>query len=158
MNRPKSIRISLPTLQAFERIYAQIPSIDCKGLCHDSCGMVPMTEFEWNRMVARHGATPGIRLVDETDGKPWCPFLKTDRKCEHYQERPLICRLWGVVDVEGMRCVHGCKPTEYLTDADAKELMAAADRLGGGPVPDQMEIIVAGMKSGKFSDPFEAIL
>ena len=145
--RPGSVRLSLATITAFDHLYSQIPSIDCKGLCHDSCGMVPMTEFEWKRMVARHGKVPGVRKVDESDGRPWCPFLTPDNRCQHHDIRPVLCRAWGVT--EGMPCVHGCLPAKMLTDDEAKQLLAVADRIGGGPVPDQMEIIFAAIKPGK---------
>ncbi len=143
--RHKSLRLPLAVLNQFENIYSRIPSIDCKGLCHDSCGMVPMTAFEWARMVARHGKVPGVRTVDDRDGKPWCPILTVDKKCEHYDQRPVICRLWGVV--EGMPCVHGCKPAKYLTDAEGLAMIELAMNIGGGPVPDQMQIILNGVKS-----------
>lgn len=156
--RARSIRLPLATLTAFDRLYARIPAIECKGLCPDSCGMVPMTAFEWARLVAAHGKVPGPRLADETDGRNWCPFLKKTEiqgdkpshsetappflaTCEHYETRPLLCRLWGVVDDPLMRCPHGCTVDRLLTRDEANELLREADRLGGGPTSAQMEIV-----------------
>jgi hypothetical protein len=137
--RAKSFRLPLPVLRAFDAIYARIPALVCKGLCHDSCGVVPMSAFEWARLVARHGKEPGVRLVDPADGKPWCPFLTAARRCEHHAERPLLCRLWGTT--EGMPCPHGCRPVRYLTDEEAYGLLREADEAGGGPTSRQIRVI-----------------
>jgi hypothetical protein len=133
MKRVKSMRFPLPILDAFDVLYGVIPEIECKGLCAESCGMAPMSAFEWQRLVARHGKVPVSRTAGD------CPFLK-DGKCEHHDIRPVICRLWG--QVEGMVCPHGCAKT-LMPEADAFGVVATADRIGGGPVSDQMEIVFA---------------
>lgn len=139
MKRAQSIRLPLNLITAFDRLYARIPAMDCKGLCQDSCGYVPMSEFEWKRLVARHGKIPVPRGENE------CPFLM-EGKCEHHDLRPVVCRLWG--QVEEMACPHGCAPS-FLMEGTAFDLMAEADRMGGGPVPDQMEIVIRAMKKSE---------
>ena len=101
-----------------EAIYASVPSIDCKGLCHDQCTLIPMTPIEAGRMSLPTVAPESIA----------CPILK-DGRCSQYRNRPLICRLFGVV--EGMPCPHGCAAERVLSDRESHRLIAAVNEVGG---------------------------
>jgi hypothetical protein len=130
--------VPLPLLKAWDEVYAQIPALACKGLCHESCGMVPMSAFEWHRIAQSYGGkVPGVRMADGQGA--FCPILTTQKKCERYQIRPVLCRLWGVV--ESMKCPHGCKPERYLTEEEGFELLHYAEQLGMGPSSEQCEIV-----------------
>lgn len=51
-----------------------------------------------------------------------CPALQSGR-CEVYEVRPMVCRLWGAV--EGMQCPYGCvPPAGYLPDREGQRLLA----------------------------------
>ena len=63
---------------------------------------------------------------NDSDGCLTCPMLK-DNKCSIYDKRPLICRLYGVV--ENMKCRFGCKPTRYLTNKEGVALVSAVKKL-----------------------------
>lgn len=104
-------------------IYARVPAIACKGLCHVSCGPVPATRLE-------------IEAIEKTTFVPWgvdangtCSMLFAGR-CTAYEKRPLLCRLWGVV--ESMPCVFGCTPDRMLSDAESRGLLDAAGKIGDG--------------------------
>ena len=87
-------------IQRVREVYAKVPPLACKGLCQASCtGPIPATKIEHD-FVARAGASLPV-LVEP------CANLVDDR-CAVYETRPLICRLWGVV--ENMVCPHGCEP------------------------------------------------
>lgn len=68
----------------------------------------------------------GKKLDVNPDGS--CTFLNGTR-CSLYSIRPVICRLWGVV--ESMPCPHGCKPERVLTDEEGFGLVAATMELDG---------------------------
>lgn len=51
-----------------------------------------------------------IVIYDATRG--CCPFLEAER-CSIYEERPFMCRVWGVAD--GLTCPHGCEPDERIS-------------------------------------------
>lgn len=114
---------------AIEALYAELPGIACRGLCAVSCGPAPMTHRERERLEHAAGA-PVVAATPEMN----CSLL-VDGECSMYALRPLICRLWGVV--EGMRCPFGCVPVRMLSDVEARELI---DRIGvlagddGGPL------------------------
>ena len=107
-----------------EALYASLPSIDCQMLCHSACGPIVMSGREHERLVREHGAR-------EVEADLVCPYLERESGlCGAYEVRPLICRLWGVV--ETMRCEWGCVPERYLTQAEADALLAQAQALSDG--------------------------
>ena len=109
---------------AHAALYARLPSIDCQRRCAGACGPLVATELEWARMES---ATGGEAWGDDTV----CPHLDRDAGlCRGYALRPLICRLWGVV--ETMPCPFGCQPERWLTAEDADALVAAVIALAGG--------------------------
>lgn len=113
-----------------DEIYARLPSVMCKGLCHDSCGVVPIAPAEREAMakftgrkvkvmpdivINLHAKHRVLRPKDPSDLT--CPYLKQNR-CSVHPVRPLVCRMYGVVT--GMPCPHGCvASSEPLTDEQA---------------------------------------
>lgn len=85
---------------------------------------------EWRRLRRFLGREPvhirsddGLYLMG---GPPdfTCPVL-SDGLCSAHPARPMLCRLWGVV--EGMECPHGCLPRpRYLTAAEGHEYLRRA--------------------------------
>lgn len=101
------------SIEKLEALYKRIPELDCKGLCHPSCSIVPAEELEIKRARKRMSCNP-FRLsnkdleVAKTTGKiPSCGALK-DNRCTIYSVRPAICRLYGAA--EGLECHFGCEP------------------------------------------------
>ena len=103
---------------------AQIPALDCRGLCQDSCGPIEMSQREFQRIAERVGTEEMACTAEHT-----CPLLQEGR-CSVYPIRPLICRLWGVV--ETMPCPHGCVPTRWLSQAEGFAILASATRVSEG--------------------------
>jgi len=104
-----------------DRLYAELPRLDCQGRCAESCGPILMTRLEEARIVEQTGVAPGW------DDTLTCSLLK-DERCSVYQVRPAICRLWGLV--ESMPCLWGCKPDRYLTDAEGHAFLARVAAVG----------------------------
>lgn len=108
-----------------------IPAFSCKPGCHACCGPVPFTGPERDRASALR---PLIRW-EPFEGGSWipsaaleslrCPFLSAEG-CGIYAARPMICRLFGVVDHPRMACPEGCGPRRKISDAAARRLLAAA--------------------------------
>jgi len=117
-----------------EAIYASLPKIDCKGLCHNACGAITMSSEEWRRLRKAFGPLKLVR-----PGR--CPVLRDDNLCSAYKVRPLICRLYGVV--EGMKCPYGCKPAKYLTDEEAYRLLDRMKRIGGKTRDDLIQMNIS---------------
>lgn len=103
-----------------QAIYDELPELDCKGMCQESCGPIEMSDAEEERIIKRHGRRPGI------DSTLTCTLLDRDSgKCSIYDDRPMICRLWGLV--KKMRCPHGCEPKRWVTDQEARRLLSELD-------------------------------
>jgi hypothetical protein len=60
-----------------------------------------------------------------------CPYLGGGGECEIYDQRPLICRIWGMV--EQLPCEWGCQPEWLLTEREVAQMMRELDRLKEGP-------------------------
>jgi hypothetical protein len=104
-----------------EELYAEVPAIRCRGLCANSCHSLGLSNVEQTRIAIRRG----VRL-ETTIYPDGCPALTPFRHCSIYDDRPLMCRLWGVV--ESMPCPHGCVPDRMLTDREARDLLERLER------------------------------
>jgi Fe-S-cluster containining protein len=112
--------------QQLDELYAELPSIDCQRLCHDSCGIVPVGPAERARIERAAG-----KPLDSRRDCASCTMLTDDRRCSVYEIRPILCRLWGVV--ENLRCPYGCKPDRMLTIEEGYAFMRRAFEIGGYP-------------------------
>lgn len=98
-----------------EALYAQLSGIDCQRRCARHCGPIVMAQPEWERIADRHGERVAT-------GDLACPYLaREEQACTVHPLRPLICRLWGVV--ETMPCPYGCEPERMLTQEQAAALI-----------------------------------
>lgn len=87
-----------------------IPSFEC-GNCHTCCGPVPFSYYE--KKLAEEIA--GARAISKN---MVCPYVDKVKGCLIYDERPIICRLYGAVDYVGrvlMLCPNGYGPKQKLT-------------------------------------------
>lgn len=58
----------------------------------------------------------------DMNGTADCQFLRPIfGTCRVYALRPLICRLWGLVDHPAMRCRFGCIPERWITAEEGRE-------------------------------------
>lgn len=109
----------------FTHLYDQIPDVQCKGLCADSCGPIDMHPYERAR-IRQAGVTipePRQALAQmAVTGDYACPAL-ADSRCTIYDLRPTICRAWGAS--EALPCEHGCRPVagQLLTEAETRRLV-----------------------------------
>jgi uncharacterized protein len=83
-----------------------IPAFACKPGCHDCCGPVTASPTEVARLPPKTEAEHDIALAELN-----CPYLGKNG-CEVYNERPLICRLFGTTPK--LLCPHGQKPEQMI--------------------------------------------
>jgi len=115
---------------ALRKLYASLPSIECKGLCHHSCGPIGMSRLEVIHMEeANGGPLPWHMPSDAVVQAITCPLLAADKRCSIYGSRPLICRAWGVVNDPRMRCPHGCQTSRLLTPEESAAMFAKAEEI-----------------------------
>ena len=120
-------------MAAIQRLYEQLPAIACKGLCSTTCTDIDMSELERKRIEHRHQVKIKTRPlhVIQQQGPKKCKALTNSGQCRVYEDRPLICRAWGVIDPAP--CPYGCVPEggKYLTDEEYKGLELVVEQLGG---------------------------
>ena len=74
----------------------------CKG-CGKCCGPVPFEISRYHnnkdkvqtKERADYLMFPGFVVLSNSDG--WCPFLKANKRCAIYHDRPEVCRLFGTI-------------------------------------------------------------
>jgi hypothetical protein len=115
-------------------LYDQVPGISgCKGKCWISCGPIDMSDRERQR-IREHGIeiTPRQQAL-EHKGDYWCEALGPDGRCTVYEDRPMVCRLWGVA--RSCRCPYGCVPDGgFLPEDEFSALLMKSRQAGGSSV------------------------
>ena len=130
--------------EALEALYRLVPDIPgCKGLCHNSCTSIEMSQRERERLrEAGMEFTPhdvAVRKLPETGVAHRCEALDASNRCTVYDKRPMVCRLFGTTQVhvgEGfgfLNCEYGCAPERPLTEQQALELLDGSMKIGGLP-------------------------
>ena len=112
--------------------YSKIPAVaGCRPGCTDCCGPVPFAPAEVMAAVEASGRWPFV------DADCNCGY-SLKGKCDIYEVRPLICRLFGAVDDPGLACPHGARAARPLS---AEEGGAMTDELvrGGLTMPGREE-------------------
>ena len=100
-----------------KKIRKSIPKFTCKPGCHACCGPVPFSKEEWKRVKDKREPAKALG----------CAYLGKDG-CEIYDERPMMCRLFGVV--ENLQCPHGGKPAKMMLGRDSYKIIK--NLYGGG--------------------------
>jgi hypothetical protein len=124
-------------LRQLAEIYKSLPNVECKGLCWANCAAVPIYDIELaqlernakRKLPVLDMKTPIGQthiLASGSISKPVCPLLVL-RRCSAYEDRPLICRIFGVA--EGLPCPHGCVPTRKLTDQEVVAIQRKMEKL-----------------------------
>lgn len=91
-----------PTDRTIRELRRQIPSFACVPGCHDCCGPVTTSSTEMARLPVKSEAVHEAALAALS-----CPHLGADG-CQVYDERPLICRLFGTTP--RLPCPNGRRP------------------------------------------------
>ena len=118
---------------ALDALYAALPAFTCQGHCQESCGVIMMSRIEWLRITRHLGYKP--------KGKPSlvCPMLKHGR-CSVHPIRPLVCRLYGLMDEARMHCPWGCQPSRWLTEEEGYALLERAEAITQAVFPQSAAV------------------
>ncbi|MCH7945730.1 MAG: YkgJ family cysteine cluster protein [Armatimonadetes bacterium] len=142
MSRRRPPRADPARIAELDAVYAELPTIDCKGLCQESCGPIVQARSTTAQELLRMQDSGGERRGKQRRQPLTCPYLTAEDetgRCSIYESRPGVCRLWGIVDSPLMRCPHGCEATEILSDRAGAMVM-----IGVSPAPTEG-------RSGRFS-------
>lgn len=92
----------------------RIPTFECTKGCHDCCGPVTTSSEEMSRLPFKSDAAHDAALAEFN-----CVHLGP-HGCTVYEERPLICRLFGTTP--NMPCPNGCKP-DVMIDPKVEKMI-----------------------------------
>lgn len=92
----------------------QIPSFECVPGCHDCCGPVTTSPEEMSRLPRKTAAEQAAAL-DALN----CVHLGP-HGCTVYDERPLICRLFGTTP--NLPCPNNRRPAEMIHPRVEKQI------------------------------------
>lgn len=93
---------------------SKIPEFQCIPGCHDCCGMVPFAPVEWNGIKDKRKFSLGSLS---------CPY-ECQKGCAIYNDRPIVCRLFGAIIGGKMICPHGFLPESPLSEYEADQIMS----------------------------------
>lgn len=95
-------------IRTLDDLRARIPTFRCIVGCHDCCGPVTASSEEMTRLPVKSEAEHAAALAELS-----CPHLG-EHGCQVYEERPLICRLFGTTP--RLLCPNGARPV-YMIDS-----------------------------------------
>ncbi|MFA4971564.1 MAG: YkgJ family cysteine cluster protein [bacterium] len=98
-----------------------LPPMTCDPGCGDCCGIVPVTETEFQR-VARYAREHAVEPLRQ---RITCPWFQQG-SCAVYPARPLPCRLFG--HTPGLACPRG--HSAFVWEREIQRMM----RANGKPV------------------------
>jgi hypothetical protein len=101
-------------MQTLQNLYDSIPKFTCTPGCNLCCGPTPCNTIEQQVLNIQQPITP-TNPFNNT-----CLF-STPQGCSQYKNRPLMCRLYGTVEM--LSCPAGNRPKLMLTRKQEKKLM-----------------------------------
>lgn len=119
-----------------ERLYAKIPKMECIPGCSDCCGPVYGSREERKRAPLLATYEHKVEFMAEhhfhgADGCLTCPYV-TPSGCGIYDDRPLICRVYGATEDPKLQCPHGRRPAKPLSVAELNQIWREYIRLDLG--------------------------
>ena len=100
--------------QKIELLRRRIPSFSCIPGCHECCGPVTASSMEVARLPVKSKEEHDAALTDRS-----CPYVGKSG-CEVYDERPLICRLFGTTPK--LLCPNGMRPVHMINSKTEDEI------------------------------------
>ena len=97
-----------------EKLYLLIPKSRCKDGCFECCTNIVQFAREEAERAGEY----------KYDGV--CGFLGADKRCGVYENRPLVCRIYGASEI--LKC-EDCEPERYLSEGETREIIRAYVRI-----------------------------
>jgi Fe-S-cluster containining protein len=81
----------------------KVKKFKCKEDCFECCTLIQYTPEEQKRMN-QCLRKQGRLKPPEGKGKNYCPYLDKNGACSVYHERPIVCRLFGIIKTPMLTC------------------------------------------------------
>lgn len=106
--------------QEIKDLYSMIPEVIGCTNCGNCCGPVPFAPVESKKVVPIKKVFKGEDLS--------CPYRK-EGKCSIYENRPLMCRLFGATDPPDLMCPNGAKAEKTLSKKKTSKIIRRYQQL-----------------------------
>jgi uncharacterized protein len=96
----------------------QMPKFECIPGCTDCCGPVPSSREEIRRAPMLANALDRLQTLVDEEVLGWCAtcdYARPGHGCAIYEDRPFVCRLFGVSEDPKLTCVHGRGSSKKFT-------------------------------------------
>jgi len=133
--------ITKKELAELREVWDSIPGLKCQGKCYDTCTTLDFTSPIEKKVVRSYCvqhklpyfefkvlSPPSPEITkhqaeghEPSDGCLKCPYLTVQNRCSIYDVRPILCRLYGVTELQ--RCPFGCEPERILTVGESSLIM-----------------------------------
>lgn len=97
-----------------KNLYKMIPKFECIKGCNECCGPVPIIQQEAKNLNLKTCMLPFAHKSLN------CKY-SSKQGCTIYEKRPLLCRLFGVV--QKMACPYGGKPEKLLSQEQENQIL-----------------------------------
>ena len=91
-----------------QKLYLLLPKSRCKDGCYECCTNIVQFAKEEEERAGEYKYN-GV-----------CAFLDANRKCGVYENRPLVCRIYGSSEI--MKC-GDCEPERYLSEDETRRII-----------------------------------
>jgi Fe-S-cluster containining protein len=78
--------------------------IKCNDWCFECCGVIIFSKEE-DRLMKKELLKQGLKTPPNWKWNKYCEYLTTEWKCSVYNQRPVICRMFGIVDSPKAKCI-----------------------------------------------------
>ncbi len=96
-------------LKSLNEIYQKVPRVKCQGHCAPFCSAIGYESIEKMNIEEKHSQFPsGFENPTDNGQTIRCGSLSSENRCTIYDERPMICRLFGATQMM-MQCPVGCE-------------------------------------------------
>ena len=121
--KPKEERRELRNLYD---LIDRMPRFECIPGCTDCCGPVPGSREEARVAPLLDSAIDRLETLINSETLGWCAtcsYAVPGVGCSIYEDRPLICRLFGVSEDPRLTCAHGRGAAKKFTLSQTRDIV-----------------------------------
>lgn len=111
-------------IEKLNQLYSRVPRVKCQGHCASFCSAIGYESIEKMNIEEKHGQMPiGFENPIDNGKTIRCGSLTSDNRCNIYDTRPMICRMFGASQMM-LQCPIGCElENQSQSRLTPKELM-----------------------------------
>lgn len=136
-----------------KRLRSKIPESNCHKGCIECCGPVPWVFWEKKKIqsLVDVAELDPQKSVFSKDGIS-CPYCVQDIGCLVYEERPILCRIFGISEDVRIKCPKSKTITAFLSINQTHQIMNEYLNLNPRLMLEKVLLQVTGKKHKSYTD------